>query len=85
MASGMHSWLNAVEETKETERRYANYLEVGQNTFEFLFNFGQSYSSDSSPILHTTIVTSPAFAKRFLELFSSAVQEYEEVHGVIPL
>lgn len=65
------------------EGRYANYLEVGYNAFEFLIDFGQRYSEEDRSQLHTCIVTSPAYAKSFLETLEKSVHHYEQSFGVI--
>jgi len=66
------------------EGRYANYLEVGHNALEFLIDFGQSNicDTDHEPI-HTRIVTSPPYAKRFLQTLSRAIKQYESRYGSI--
>lgn len=66
------------------EGRYANYLKIGRNAFEFLFDFGQSHREGSEPRFHTRIITSPAYAKAFLEAFHDAIESYEDEYGVIP-
>lgn len=65
------------------EGRYANYLEVGYNAFEFLLDFGQFYPEGGKPQLHTRIVTGPAYAKTFLEILQQSVEQYEESFGAI--
>jgi len=72
---------------KDAERlvgRYANYLKIGCNAFEFLFDFGQSHPDEREPQFHTRLITSPAYAKAFLETFRDAVENYESEYGVIP-
>jgi hypothetical protein len=65
--------------------RYSNHLEVGQNAFEFLLEFGQSYSvREQETTIHTRIVTSPYFAKHFSDLLQESVRRYEEQNGMIP-
>lgn len=67
------------------EARYSNHFEIGQNAFEFLFDFGQDYGgSDTTSQIHTRIVTSPFFAKYFADLLWDAVHRYEEQNGRIP-
>jgi len=63
------------------EGRYANYLEVGYNAFEFILDFGQRYSEDEDAKGHTRIVTSPVYAKAFLETLRDSVSEYEQHFG----
>jgi Protein of unknown function (DUF3467) len=64
--------------------RYANYLKIGRNAFEFLFDFGQSHREGREPQFHTRIITSPAYAKAFLEAFHDAIEGYENEYGTIP-
>lgn len=63
--------------------RYANYLKVGHNAFEFLLDFGQFYSDTVGAVVHTRIVTSPIYAKAFLVTLSESVETYEREHGEI--
>lgn len=65
------------------EGKYANYLEVGYNAFEFIFDFGQLYKAGERPIIHTRIVTSPAYAKAFLETLGNTLGQYERGFGEI--
>jgi hypothetical protein len=64
--------------------RYANYLKIGRNAFEFVFDFGQSHREGREPQFHTRIITSPAYAKAFLDAFHDAIESYESDYGVIP-
>lgn len=61
--------------------QYANYLEIGHNEHEFVFDFGESYENDEPTRVHTRIVTGPVYAKVFLKLLQSAMAEYEESYG----
>ena len=63
------------------EGRYANYFETGHNAFEFILQFGQLYQEDHEPLIHTRIITSPAYAKTLLEVLQQAVAQYEEEFG----
>jgi hypothetical protein len=69
---------------KMPEGNYANYFKIGQNAFEFLFDFGQFYRGDGDPQFHTRIITSPAYAKAFLKVLQGCVEEYEQTFSVIP-
>ena len=63
---------------------YANHFEVGFNAFEFLLDFAQDYDSDDSmTLVHTRIVTAPAYAKVFRELLDRTIVEYEAAFGPI--
>jgi hypothetical protein len=64
--------------------RYANYLKIGRNAFEFLFDFGQSHREGREPQFHTRIITSPAYAKAFLNALHDAIESYENDYGTIP-
>jgi hypothetical protein len=66
------------------EGRYANYIEIGHNAFEFLLDFGQLYFEDPDGCMHTRIVTNPMFAKRLAESLNQALVQYERTHGRIP-
>jgi Protein of unknown function (DUF3467) len=69
---------------KNPEGNYANYLKIGQNAFEFLFDFGQFYRDGEEPYFHTRIITSPVYAKAFLKVLKDCVKEYERTFSVIP-
>ncbi len=63
---------------------YANYLQVGQNAFEFVFDFGQLYLEDQEAGFHTRIITTPAYAKAFFRVLSDCIERYEQDFGIIP-
>jgi len=66
------------------EARYSNHLEIGQNHFEFLLDFGQLYGGPGKqPLIHTRIVTSPFYAKCFSGLLCESLRKYEEDNGSI--
>lgn len=65
------------------EGRYANYIRVGHNAFEFLLDFGQLYPENPNPLTHTRIVTSPTYAKVFLETIRDSIEQYEATFGPI--
>ena len=66
------------------EGRYANFLQVGHNAFEVVFDFGQQYPDAQSPTLHTRIVTHPAYLKAFLVVLADAVDAYQRSFGELP-
>jgi hypothetical protein len=68
----------------EIEVRYSNRLEIGQNAFEFVLAFGQLYEQEDRALIHTKIVTSPYYAKRFAELLQQSIQRHEQALGPIP-
>ena len=65
------------------EARYANYFELGHTGQEFVLLCGQNYEDDE-PIIHTRVVTSPAYAKELAALLLQAIAEYEAEYGAIP-
>jgi len=65
------------------EGRYANYLQIGHNAFEFLLDFGQLYSDGRQEHIHTRIVTGPLYAKEFLQVLEESIEQYEETYGLI--
>ena len=64
---------NKCRESNPLEGKYVNYFEVGHNAFEFVLDFGQSYAGNQEPQLHTRIITSPAYAKSFLETLGEPI------------
>ncbi len=66
------------------EARFANYFNIGHNAFEVILEFGQFYEGNRRPILHTRVVTSPAYAKQLLQLLSNSLEEHERAFGIIP-
>jgi hypothetical protein len=67
-----------------TEGRYANYLQVGHNAFEFLIEFGQQDPGGGQPVLHTRIVATPVYASAFLRVLTEALEAYRQAFGEIP-
>jgi len=65
------------------EARYANHFLIGHNAFEFLFDFGQAYSEEGAPRVHTRIVTSPIYAKALLTMLGDSVERHEQLYGPI--
>ena len=63
--------------------RYANYFKAGHNAFEVILEFAQFYEGDAQPRVHTRIITSPAYAKTFLEVLRDSLETYESVYGPI--
>jgi hypothetical protein len=66
------------------ERRYANYLQVGHNALEIALEFGQVHQGSSGPLIHSAVITSPAYAKQFLRTLEDSIAAYERQYGVIP-
>lgn len=74
-----------IDDRGEIEGRYSNHLAIGQNAFEFVFDFGQLYDGkDNEPRIHTRIITSPFYAKHISELLQSSIRRYEQKNGRIP-
>ena len=65
------------------EGRYANYVKVGHNAYEFVLDFGQIFRAEQKPVLYQRIVTSPAYAKAFLHTLEESVQQFEAKFGPI--
>ena len=65
------------------EGRYANAIQVGHNAFEFVLDFSQQYASAPEAAAHTRIITSPHYARGFLETLQAAIDAYEKEFGVI--
>ncbi len=70
--------------TRLCEGKYANYIEVGYNEFEFYFDLGQYDPKSKQGQTHTRVVTSPACAKMMGETLSSSVENFEREYGAIP-
>jgi hypothetical protein len=70
-------------ESQKFEGRYANYFKIGYNAFEFVIDFGQSYSENDQTELCARIVTGPVYAKTLLSILQSAIDCYEQNYGVI--
>jgi len=63
------------------EGKYANYFQIGYNTFEFLLDFGQLYADGRQERIHTRIITSPAYAKELLQVLWASIEQYEQKFG----
>jgi len=73
----------ASRDSKNLEGRYSNYFKVGHNAFEFVLDFGQFYSENEEPQLHTRIITGPIYVKHLLETLRESVERYEKSFGAI--
>jgi hypothetical protein len=56
---------------------YANYFEVGHTAWEFVLDFGETYTGKESSPCHTRIVTTPLYARALLETLQKAMQQYD--------
>ena len=69
--------------------RYANWFNIGHNSFEFILDFGQchpeaSQTEASQEVVHTRIVLGPAYAKVLGGMLSESLGRYEAEFGRIP-
>ena len=62
---------------------YFNFSQIGHNAFEFVFEFGQCYPPTGQPDIHARLVTSPVYARDFLELLRQSIERYERSFGPI--
>lgn len=83
MGNGMTGTSNGAVHAMNIEGRYANDFQVGHNAFEVVLDFGQRYGSGVPSPVHTRIITSPAYAKAFLETLTSSIALYESEFGTI--
>lgn len=74
---------NDVAAVERAEGRYCNYFKVGFNAFEFVMDFGQMYEQDTDELMHTRIVTTPAYVKEFARLLASSLSNYEAQYGPV--
>jgi hypothetical protein len=70
-----------MQDSESIEGKYANYFQIGHNAIEFIVDFGQLYSDDTAPLLHTRIITSPSYAINLLKLLTEALAEHEVHYG----
>ena len=68
---------------EEPEGRYANYFKAGHNAFEVILEFAQFYEGDAQPRVHVRIITSPWYARNFLDVLKESLDRYESVYGPI--
>ena len=74
---------NASINDSDINGRYANYLKVGFNAFEFVLDFSQQFSENEKLAWYTRIITNPVYAKAFSEVLRKSVEQYENVYGTI--
>ena len=72
------------EDDFEVKGKYANYLKVGFNAFEFILDFSQYFPENKKLHLFTRIITNPMYAKAFSDVLQESVRQYETAHGAIP-
>jgi Protein of unknown function (DUF3467) len=72
-----------MQSSESIEARYANYFQAGQNAMEFIIDFGQLYSDEAIPFLHTRIITSPMYARKLVDLLEESLAQHEAQFGKI--
>ncbi|KKO19567.1 MAG: hypothetical protein B6D35_05560 [Candidatus Brocadia sp. UTAMX2] len=83
------SWFMGCDTSKDfqggekLEGRYANTFKVGQNAFEIVIDFGQSYTEGENECFHTRIVSSPFYANILLKTLQESIERYEQAFGPI--
>jgi len=75
--------IKASSRKDKIEGKYANYINVGHNAYEFLFDFGQSFSENDEAELSVRVITSPFYAKAFLTTLKESIAAYERTYGII--
>jgi hypothetical protein len=73
---------DATEGDAGLEARYANYFKVGQNSTEFLLQFGQ-FHPGAELVWLIRVVISPLFVKELFQLVAEAVELHEAQYGPI--
>ncbi len=68
---------------KKLEGKYANFFAIGHSEYEYIFDFGQSYSENEDAELYTRIVLSPVHAKNFLKTLEKSIAQFETTFGAI--
>ena len=63
--------------------KYSNYFKVGHNAFEIVIDFGQYYTGEPKPQIHTRIITTPPFGLAFLTILKKTLREFEREVGPI--
>ena len=63
--------------------KYANHFAIGFNQYEFVLDFGQSYSENDPAEPCLRVITTPAYAKAFVKALSESITHYEEEFGNI--
>lgn len=75
--------IKASSRKDKLEGKYANFINVGHNAYEFLFDFGQSFSENDEAELSVRVITSPFYAKAFLTTLKESIAAYERTYGTI--
>ncbi len=83
MLAMLNSKNNSSQKLEKIEGRYANCFQIGQNEFEILIDFGQSYIEDGEEGFHTRIVCNPFYANVLLELLQASIKRHDDAFGSI--
>ena len=62
---------------------YANFYEIGFNAFEFVLDFGQTFSETEEAELFTRIILPPILAKSLFDILQESLDSYEDKFGHI--
>lgn len=73
----------SMQDAHKLEGRYANYVKIGYNAFEFVLEFGQCYDDEKNAYIHSKIISSPVYVKEFFRTLQKSLEEYEEQYGEI--
>lgn len=65
------------------EGHYANYAEIGHNSREFVFDFGQVWLDGKPAGVYVRVITSPDTAEQIYELLDRALGQYRSAFGTI--
>lgn len=63
--------------------RYFNFIQIGHNAFEFIFEFGHIHQNEGEPTIQTRLVTAPTYARELLDLIRESIEQYERAFGLI--
>lgn len=68
----------------EPVRRYANHLSVHFSLSEVELRFGQCVNADTSPAVHSLVVSSPTHLVTFGRAIQASIAHYETRFGRLP-
>jgi len=68
----------------EPVRRYANHLSVHCSLSEVELRFGQRAGSDTGPLVHSLVVSSPVHLVTFGRAIQASIARYETQFGRLP-
>ena len=75
-------WLPRMERhDSEQHPRFSNHFAIGFNEEEFLLQFGLMYEGQPAPRIHTTVITTPRYARKLLALLRETIDEHESRPG----